>query len=157
MFPFGLPSSADVCSKTFRNWIFHHYTRRAAQDARFIAAVSDLLRRRASARLTALRWRGDPESVGKVEEFLNDDKIFAKVEAAEAHPGGKDEADIMRTVSSLCSVVSARVPYSPMERQVIAARELGAYTRFFGPPNVFCTVTPDEMGTTLIARIAVAP
>ena len=127
-----------------RRWCLMHFTRRAATNQRFVAALHSMKTRADNGRVCAAAVRTDTVPLQNFHRAVTNPNMEQRLAAAEADIEGPEARAILREMEPLLMITSSHVPFSPTERRTRAAIELYGMVRYKGLPNAFITVGPDE-------------
>ena len=78
--------------------------------------------------------------MNKFYKFFNEKDIENRLSMAIDNPESEDAKYIIKTISPLVMIQSAKIPYIPYERGTRAVSEVLAMCRFYDLPNVFYTI-----------------
>ena len=139
-----------------RRFLLSHFSRRPACNQQLVVALHNTKFRSDCGRVMAASIRTDAHPMREFFALVMTPGFEARLAAANAEPESSDARELVRLLAPLIMVTGAKVPFSALERGTRAAVELIAMVRFFGLPNVFLTIGPDETHTALVARISCA-
>ena len=147
-FPFGQSITSAACDY----FMLHHRSGRCARDPNFLAQLSDQHRRSQSARSSTALFRSDPAALDAMTVLLESREYIENRAAIVKNPSGKEAKALLAATRRSIMMCGSKVDYHPLQRGAVLPA-LRGYSDFFGPQNVFFTITPDDTHSTLIGRI----
>jgi hypothetical protein len=137
-----------------RRFLLTHFSRRPARNDRLMHTLHNTKMRADTGRVVAAAIRTDTNPMRKFFELVHSHGFDARLDSAIANPDTADAIALAKELAPVIMLTGSRVPFSALERGTRAVTELVSMVRFFGLPNVFFTVGPDETRNVIIARVA---
>ena len=147
-FPFGNSIPSEACCY----YMLHHRSQRCQQDPNFMAQLADQLRRAQCARSCTALFKADPESFRNMVTLLESPDYVKDRAQIIKDPTCPAALELLEKTKRSITIAGSKVDFHPLQRASVLPA-LHGYTDFFGPHNVFFTMTPDDTSTTLIGRL----
>jgi hypothetical protein len=142
----------------FLRHLLRQRTNTFSSDKNFLFYHSDSLRRVETIRSSSAVAKSNPRSYAPLNELLADtDAFLAQVDRAVASPTTSETKKLMNRLDPLFKFIGSRVGGSAMHRNA-AITDMIAFDQFFGPSNVFFTMSfSEDRSSALIFRLGSVP
>jgi hypothetical protein len=102
---------------------------------------------------TSMYVKSNPSSIEDVMALINDPNFEEKLRHAKSNPNSKAAKDLVQRLKRHLCRSSSRLPFTSFERNLHLS-QLVAYCRHFGLPSWFVTISPAEMDSKLVLKMA---
>lgn len=153
LFGIDLPYMKGLVSDEWLYHLLHFHDKRFAESYRLLFFLFNQRQRHHALMATAVKVKADPHAMTAFEKMVNEPNFDTILKEAQANPESAQARAILRVVSPLIRSVGRKIPYSPLERNH-ALTMMYSYTQYFGPPNLFVTISPAPTDFGLLIRVA---
>jgi hypothetical protein len=150
----GLGPGNGPLNKGKRRFLINHFSRRVARNQKCLITLHNMKYKSDTARVVAAKVLTDSTELEEFHSIITNANLPDMIKEAETNPDSKEAQEFLKKISKVLFMTGSKIPFSPLERGTKAAVQLIAMIRYYGLPNAFITVAPDETGCALIARIA---
>ena len=147
-----LPKSGSVPT-SFSQHLLRQADNRFAQVDEIIFTLFNQSQRHAAARQVSINVRSDTQSVQLFTDIIEAPNFMDDLKSAIASPDSKEAKQLLATIMPLLRMGGRSVPFGPLQRS-IAVSKLCAYLHYFGLPGWFVTISPNDVDSVLILRLA---
>lgn len=149
----GIPRGSAGITPPCRRHMLLQYDKRFSACASFLFVVFNQLQRHAAARSVSLRVKGCQTSVDRFEQMVRKPEFDEQLKAAILDPETLQSKGIARSIMNVCRLTGSQVPWSGLERQSAMSKLLSTMN-YCGPFSFFVTVSPADMDSILMLRLA---
>ena len=146
------PKNGSV-SESFTRHLLRQADNRFAQADELIFALFNQSQRHAAARQVAARVKSDPKSVNDFASVVEAPGFLAKLQRCIESPESKEARSLLARLMPLIRIAGVSVPFGPIERSLAVSR-VCAVLQYFGLPAWFVTISPSDLDSVLILRLA---
>jgi len=147
-----LPKTGSV-SSAFAQHLLRQADNRFAQEDEVIFTLFNQSQRHAAARQVATRVRSDLKSVQLFSSIVEASDFTDDLQKAIQSPESSHAQTLLRRIMPLLRVSGTSVPFGPIQRS-LAVSQLCAMIHYFGLPAWFVTVSPSDIDSVVILRLA---
>ena len=149
----GLQQHGQINKRQCRHLLMQ-FTCNFSTCHRFIFCLFDQLQRHSAVQTIAAKFKNNPESLKKLQEWVADPQFLKKLKQAAMNPNTSSSKALLAKITPHIRTFGSKVPYSPAQRKG-AMKNLIAMTQHFGMPGVFLTYAPDFTNGVLGLRLSV--
>ena len=136
------------------NHLMRQFTNNAATNVQLQAYIFAEMRKRSNAIGVSWKLKSDGVSMAKMKDMLSDRrKLKTDLEDAMKHPKSKNAKDLAQTICSIATSAQTNTTFGHFERRN-AINEIMAYTKTFGPPYAYVTVTFNDIDEPHVYRLS---
>ena len=146
------PSAGSV-PNLFTQHLLRQADNRFAQVDELIFTLFNQSQRHAAARGVATHVCSDSDSVHQFTNIVEAPNFMEDLKSAIESPDTKESRALMNSIMPLVRVSGASVPFGPVQRSM-ALSKLCAMIHYFGLPSWFVTVSPSDLDSIIILRLA---
>ena len=146
------PTAGSIPS-LFTQHLLRQADNRFAQVDEIIFILFNQSQRHAAAKEVATHVYSDSDSVHKFTNIVEAPNFMKDLKSAIESPDKKESRALMNSIMPLVRVSGASVPFGPVQRSV-AVSKLCAMIHYFGLPSWFVTVSPSDLDSIIILRLA---
>ncbi len=151
----GMPASCNgSLAIAFTRHLLLQASRFPARDARLLYLMFNQIQRAAAARAACALVNADADSTAAFVELVNGDGFLVRLRHAMQNPDGEDARALVQQLQRYIRVTTARIPYSPQQRE-LSMTHIIALTQHFGMPAWYVTIAPADLHHPLVWRLAV--
>ena len=147
-----LPKSGSVPT-SFSQHLLRQADNRFAQVDEIIFTLFNQSQRHEAARQVSINVRSDTQSVQLFTDIIEAPNFMDDLKSAIASPDSKEAKQLLALIMPLLRMGGRSVPFGPLQRS-IAVSKLCAYLHYFGLPGWFVTISPNDVDSVFILRLA---
>lgn len=122
-----------------------------ANCMRFLFLLFDQWQRHITCRSIQTTVRTNKLSMETFSQMVSDPKFLSQLEEAKNRPNHPKSLKLLSKITPHLSLISKKVPYSVAARSATVGH-LMSTVRYFGPPSIFYTHSPDDTNGLLNLR-----
>jgi hypothetical protein len=153
LFPLGmkLPSNGSLPDAFVRHLLLQH-DHRFERDQQFLCFIFNQKQRHAVTNNVSAKITSNPRLIASLSQLINAPNFNDRLAEAIAQPTSPAARSLLNDVMPAIKLTGKRIPFGPIERGECLS-ELYAYCQFFGLPTWFWTVSPNDIGSSMVMRI----
>jgi len=149
----GLPENSGGIGSSRRRHMLMQYDKRFCNNPSFLFVVFNQLQRHAAARAVSFRVKGSQTSVDRFNTMVNQTGFSDTLSEAIRSPNTTKARKLAKSILNVCRITGGQVPWSSEDRYG-AMSKLLSMMQYCGPFSFFVTVSPADMDSPLMLRLA---